>query len=111
VEDSPAHRKAYHSQANDTLPDRLRNTILNCKRHRAVQEYGEAAVIFLISRVGDSPSAKEFLDQLEKDPEVGNMVFCSPERLDERLEALRRNGDDREYTAYVSTLHHPNPSH
>jgi hypothetical protein len=86
----------------------LRNTILNCKRHGAVKEYGEAAVIFLISRVGNSLYAKQFLDELEKDPEVGNMVFCSPERLDERLEVFRQHGDHREYTAYVSPPDYPN---
>jgi|SRR2546423_9172998 len=105
--DTLVHRNTHHTQATDVPKDLLRYTILNCKRHSAVKEYGEAAVIFLISRIGNSLYAKQFLDELEKDPEVGSMVFCSPERLDERLEVFRQNGDHREYTAYVSTPDHP----
>jgi hypothetical protein len=83
----------------------LRNTILRCKRSEALQKFGKAAVVFLISRVGHSPEAEEFLRELEKDPELEDMVYCSLERLDDpdRMAVFQRCKDDIEYTAWVST--------
>lgn len=81
----------------------LRNTILRCKRSEALQKFGKAAVVFLISRVGHSPEAEEFLRELEKDPELEDMVYCSLERLDDpdRMAVFQRCKDDIEYTAWL----------
>ena len=60
-------------------------------------------MVFLISQVGSSTGATEFLAKIERDPEVGKMVFCTEEKLDEQESALRRWGD-KEYTAWVRRL-------
>jgi hypothetical protein len=60
-------------------------------------------VVFLISQVGNSDEATQFLADLEHDPEVGDMVFCTEEKLDEQGLALMRWGN-KEYTAWVSQL-------
>jgi hypothetical protein len=58
-------------------------------------------VIFLISLVGDDEEAKTFLEELENDKEIGDMVFCSTENLVTRLAAYPQSSDAR-YTAWVS---------
>jgi len=59
----------------------LRNTILNCKMSSALRAYGDAAVAFIISRVGNSQDARVFLDELRRDKKIGGMVYCSPEDM------------------------------
>ncbi|KAI9768494.1 MAG: hypothetical protein M1840_004904 [Geoglossum simile] len=83
--------------------DTLKNTIAKCKKHPALKPYGDAAVIFLISQVGSSVGATQFLAGLERDPDVGNMVFCTSEKLDEQAHALSQWGN-REYTAWLIDL-------
>jgi hypothetical protein len=39
--------------------------------------FGEAATVFLISRVGNSTDAETFLNELERDRELKEMVYCS----------------------------------
>ncbi|KAF8543210.1 hypothetical protein BDD12DRAFT_874832 [Trichophaea hybrida] len=47
--------------------------------------YGKSAVTFQISRIGDSPESKRFLERLRNDPEVGDLIFCSDETLDKAV--------------------------
>jgi hypothetical protein len=79
----------------------LRNTILNCKKSLALYGFGGTAAVFLISLVGDSEEAKTFLEGLENDKEIEDMVFCSTENLATRLAAFPQSGDVK-YTAWVS---------
>jgi hypothetical protein len=65
--------------------------------------YKNAAAVFLISRVGSSEEAKEFLNALRNDEEVGHMVYSSKEDLNEKWEAFREGRDNTAYTAWVST--------
>ena len=84
-------------------PESLRNAILRCKRSLACQAYGSAAAVLLISRVGNSEEAKVFLQELEKDRDIGDMIFCSTEDLEKRLAASQQINDKR-YTAWVSIV-------
>lgn len=84
-------------------PESLRNTILKCKESLTRRDFRNAAAVFLISQVGNSKEARTFLKELENDKEVGDMVFCSTENLDERLAAFQHS-NDKKYTAWLVEL-------
>ena len=44
--------------------------------------WGDGAVLFLISRIGDDPGAVKFLESLQMDVEIKDIVYCSEEKLD-----------------------------
>ena len=83
-------------------PETLRYTIRNCKNFLNRQSYQDAAVVFLISQVGNDPAATAFLKGLENDEEVGDMVFCSTENLAAKLAQFQDVEQDQKYTAWVS---------
>jgi hypothetical protein len=83
-------------------PNALRDTILKCKRSPAIKDYGDAAVVFLISQVGDSATATSFLTELQNNASLEGMVYSSTERLDELRAKFQAENDDRQYTAWVS---------
>jgi len=64
--------------------------------------YTKAAVVFLISRVGTSDEARNFLEELRNDKEVGHMVYSSKDDLNEKWEAFKASGDNVAYTGWVS---------
>ncbi len=59
-------------------------------------------MVFLLCRVGDCTSAEAFFKELEEDESLEGMVYCSPERIDEKLAVFQRCGDDSRYRAWVS---------
>jgi hypothetical protein len=62
-------------------------------------------VIFLISRVGTSIPAEQFVNSLDNDPTIRSLVYCSPERIEEARAAVQGHvGGDEEYVARVSGL-------
>ena len=81
----------------------LRGTIWNCKLRLDLLHYKKPAVVVLISRVGTSPEAKRFLDELRADEEVGHLVYSSMDDLNEKREFFERGGDN---TAYMSLVSH-----
>ncbi|KAF8419165.1 hypothetical protein EV426DRAFT_538932 [Tirmania nivea] len=60
----------------------LQEVIRDCKRRLREQypHYGENAVAFHITQIGDSPAASNFLDDLAQDPVVGNLIYCTSGR-------------------------------
>jgi len=80
----------------------LRDTILKCKTSLAIKAYGDNAVVFLISQVGDSADATTFLRELQNNSSLRGMVYSSTERLDELRAKFEAQNDDRRYTAWVS---------
>jgi hypothetical protein len=82
----------------------LGNTIRSCKTSEALKKFGEAAVVFIISRVGSSLEAEEFLDELDSNEELKEWVYCSKDRLDEQNAVFQRVKDDVKYTKMVSSL-------
>src|SRR5215469_15333209 len=75
-------------------PTSLGDTIRRCKNWPALRKLGEAAVVFLLCRVGDSVGAEEFLKTLEMEENLKDMVYVSPHRVDHQLEILQRCGDN-----------------
>lgn len=58
--------------------------------------------MFLISQVGDDSFATTFLKSIEQDQMIRDMVYCSPERLDDMIKTLGSRLDSQAYTAKVS---------
>ncbi|KAH0539042.1 hypothetical protein FGG08_004388 [Glutinoglossum americanum] len=82
-------------------PTIIRDTILKCKTSPAVQAYGDAGVVFLISQVGDSPDATDFLQDLERDRSLRGRVYCSTKRLDDLNRKVRGAESDTTYIAQL----------
>jgi hypothetical protein len=64
--------------------------------------YGDAAVVFLISRVGTSEYARVFIENLGKDEYIGKTVYVSPADLQLKRAAFQNSGNDVAYTEVVS---------
>ena len=88
----------------------FRDVVVRCKSSKEVVGYGEAAVIFVISRVGSDTFAKDFLAGLNRSKELRDWVYCSMKRLDEDAPVMQRAqivGEaqgDKEYAKKVSIL-------
>lgn len=67
-----------------------------------IREMGEVSVVFLLCRVGDCPTAENFFKEIEDNENLKKMVYCSPERIDKRLEVFQRVKNDTEYFGWVS---------
>jgi len=62
---------------------------------------GEVSVVFLLCRVGDSPTAEGFLKKIEDDEKLKNMVYCSRERIDKQLAIFQETKNDPVYFGWV----------
>ncbi|KAK6349037.1 hypothetical protein TWF730_009797 [Orbilia blumenaviensis] len=61
--------------------DAFKDAVINCKGSKEVMGYGEAAVIFIISKIGNDGCAESFLRQLKRCKELSEWVYCSMEKL------------------------------
>ncbi|KAJ6257571.1 hypothetical protein Dda_7356 [Drechslerella dactyloides] len=86
-------------------PGTFNKTIMDCKNSKEVQSFGEAAVVFVLSRVGSAAGAEKFLTSLKESAEddLKDWVYCSMDRLDDNAAFMKRaqiiseaNGD-KEY--------------
>ena len=80
----------------------LCNTIFRCKMSPDLRKLGEAVVVFLLCRVGDSVSAQKFLKKIEEDERLKDMVYCSHDSIDEELAVFQRVKDNAKYFGWVS---------
>jgi hypothetical protein len=64
--------------------------------------YDDAAVVFLISRVGTSEVARVFVEGLGNDEYIGDTVYVSPADLQLKRAAFQNSGNDTAYTEMVS---------
>ena len=55
-------------------------------------KFGPSAVVFHIARVGSSPTAKDYLNSLQRDRDLDGLVFCADESLDWALGQARDTG-------------------
>ncbi|CUS11542.1 unnamed protein product [Tuber aestivum] len=84
----------------------LGQTIRDCKRELDVLEgpgeglYGGSAAAFQISLVGNSSNARSYVKELEEDPQIGPLVYCTKERLD----VVRSKMTDPQYTSWLIQL-------
>ncbi|KIW33603.1 uncharacterized protein PV07_00439 [Cladophialophora immunda] len=85
-------------------PTTLGETMKTCKNWPSVRKLGEAAVAFLLCRVGDSVQAEAFFLGLEKDQNLRDVVYVSPYRIDDELAIFQRCGDDEGYRAWLIDL-------
>ncbi|KIW86273.1 hypothetical protein Z517_01668 [Fonsecaea pedrosoi CBS 271.37] len=86
----------------------LRDKIRQCKQDLSGTNFGDGSVVFIISRVGSSDKALGFISELENSPGLEQMVYCSPDRLDEKMAILQPAAGNTKYTKYVSSLFIPN---
>jgi hypothetical protein len=101
---SKGKRSAGQNTSSSTRDptESLGNTIFRCKRSPALQKLGEAVVVFLLCRVGDSGGAETFLKNLEEDTRLKDTVYCSSESIDEELAVFQRVKDNTRYFGWVS---------
>ncbi|KAI9861884.1 MAG: hypothetical protein M1813_004952 [Trichoglossum hirsutum] len=85
-------------------PQIIGDTIYDCKTNGEVKAYGDAAVVFLVSQVGNSENATAFLRELEADRKVKGMVYCSTDKLDDLSRKEKGGRNDRTYIAQVGDL-------
>ena len=69
----------------------LRDEIAACKRKLEENGYDATSVIFCINQVGNSRSAKEFIDSLRNEEVIEELVYCTVGRLDDKYEELKEN--------------------
>ena len=67
-------------------------------------DYDDAAVIFLISRVGTSEEARQFVQGLGDDPTIGSTVYVAPGDLAAKRAVYEKSGDNNAYTALVRVM-------
>jgi hypothetical protein len=82
----------------------LRDSILDCNSRMERLGYNNASVIFLISRVGTSEEARQFVKGLGEDYRIGSTVYVSPSDLALKRAAFERSGDNNAYTLLVSII-------
>ncbi|KAI0599009.1 ankyrin repeat protein [Biscogniauxia sp. FL1348] len=71
--------------------DMLRTVVLECARRLAGRGYRRDAVRFCLSQIGTDPEAKEFMDSLDMDSEVLEVLHRTSELLDARFDELVDN--------------------
>ncbi|KAI1121979.1 hypothetical protein F5Y10DRAFT_83801 [Nemania abortiva] len=79
-------------------PDRLRKEIRQLGKELEKHDYRQDVVRFSISQIGkkisytdDEEKVKEFLDGLESDPEIQDVLYRTAEIMDAKYEVLRDN--------------------
>lgn len=75
----------------DESEDQLRNSIVDCSRFLAANGYRKDVVRFCISQIGRDNNAKEFMDRLDVDEEVLEVLHRTAELIDERYDKLKKN--------------------
>ena len=75
----------------DSRRKSLGNTIAICKEELAEKGYKPTSVTFCISQIGDDPEAAKFLDELDKDDTISDVLHCTTDRLDEKYKTLKDN--------------------
>ncbi|KAI0964723.1 hypothetical protein F4678DRAFT_468252 [Xylaria arbuscula] len=75
------------SEPHGEDPDTLMNAIFTCKGSNTIKSLGRAAVVFVVTRIGNSASATRFLDRLANAEKTRGMVYCSTESLDQTKHA------------------------
>ncbi|ETW77755.1 hypothetical protein HETIRDRAFT_11852, partial [Heterobasidion irregulare TC 32-1] len=67
----------------------FKEAIVECRREVVNHGYESTAVMFSISQIGGDKSAKAFLDGLRDDPEIEDVLRCTTDQLDTKLQELK----------------------
>ncbi|KLJ11738.1 hypothetical protein EMPG_09649 [Blastomyces silverae] len=76
---------------SDENTDRLRNEVLECSKFLGTKGYRKDAVRFCLSQIGTDVEAKDFMNKLDMDDEVLEVLYRTSELLDARYDELRQN--------------------
>lgn len=69
----------------------FKNAIVECKQKVVDAGYEPVAVRFLVSQIGNDPSAYAFLKGLGEDQEISDVLYCTSSRLDDDLKQFKGN--------------------
>ncbi|KAH6849642.1 ankyrin repeat protein [Chaetomium sp. MPI-CAGE-AT-0009] len=78
----------------DENTDELRNSILECGRRLKAAGYRRDAVRFCLSQIGTDDDARAFLDSLDMDDDLEDVLYRTAELVDAKYEELRENEKD-----------------
>ncbi|KAK6514408.1 hypothetical protein TWF506_008801 [Arthrobotrys conoides] len=70
--------------------DTFKNVVMECKTSEEIRKYGEAAVVFILARVGSDAGAELFLYDLRRSTDLKEWVYCPDQRLDENSAVFTR---------------------
>ncbi|KAF3931176.1 hypothetical protein ABW19_dt0203062 [Dactylella cylindrospora] len=70
--------------------DTFKNVVMECKMSEEIEKYGEAAVVFVLARIGSDQAAGEFLYDLKRNKDLKEWVYCPEQRLDQNTAVMRR---------------------
>ncbi|KAK6512253.1 hypothetical protein TWF481_001143 [Arthrobotrys musiformis] len=68
----------------------FKDAVIGCKQSKEVASYGEAVVVFIISRVGSDKYAERFLNGLQSDKELKEWVYCKKGQLPDEKSAIMK---------------------
>ncbi|KAI5778065.1 hypothetical protein EDC01DRAFT_371642 [Geopyxis carbonaria] len=81
----------------------LKKVILDTKialqslKNRDGEVYGDRAVIFQINYVGSSAESQDYIAELDRDPDVGHLIFCNKEKIDDTMQRLESDAARNEW--------------
>ncbi|PYH98228.1 hypothetical protein BO71DRAFT_345548 [Aspergillus ellipticus CBS 707.79] len=82
----------------------VKSTIRSCKESPELNDYGERAALFLLSRVGNSKAGEKFLNELQGDDSINDILHCSVESLDKWQAEFQKPGSENKYTGKLIEL-------
>ncbi|KAF2184563.1 hypothetical protein K469DRAFT_666366 [Zopfia rhizophila CBS 207.26] len=91
-------------KANNEPPKALSESIGECNDEMERLGYNNASVVFLISRVGTSETARQFVEGLGNDSRIGNTVYVSENDMALKRAAFENSGDNNGYTLLLIKL-------
>jgi hypothetical protein len=74
----------------------LKNMIKECGEKLVEANYEPTAVMFSLSQIGNVKAAAEFLDELRRDRDIKEVLYCTTDQLDSRYEDLKKNEKELE---------------
>ncbi|KAI0117456.1 ankyrin [Daldinia grandis] len=84
--------------------DTLRNAIIGCGKKLIQAGYEPEAVLFQVSRIGNSKASKKFFDGLRNDKQLKRVLYCSSDRPEKESERLKQNEVQLEQWVYVTVV-------
>ncbi|PPQ92155.1 hypothetical protein CVT25_008780 [Psilocybe cyanescens] len=69
----------------------LRDVIIECKKKLEEKKYDPTAVMFVISQIGTSQQAADFIDGLRKEDDIRDVIYCTVGQLDAQFKELKDN--------------------
>ncbi|KAH7907159.1 hypothetical protein BJ138DRAFT_1014962 [Hygrophoropsis aurantiaca] len=71
----------------------FKDAIVECREKVVSAGYASTAVMFSISQIGSDDKAARFLDKLNNDQEIQDVLYCTTDRLDDSFKEMRLKED------------------